>query len=465
MTRRSVTVAAAVWLVLSAAGLMLDAVALTVVAPVLAIATAGALWVRAGATIADPLEPIWPLLLLFGFAYVLVPPLAAIAPQTFATLPGYHDTPPAQHLFACWIGALAFAAIVAGYRSTFGRRLGRRLAGGGAEEPAVAAGALGCGLLVLGMASVAYAVSVSGVTPTPRTLFGGDLRAGVVAGLSGRGYLSVGFTMLMLAGPCVTLWAADAPSRRRWVLAGLASLCAIVALAGLTGSRIGVVAVCAGVLAVVHYRVRTLPTRLVVALAVALAAVGVAQAALRGDISGDGLLSPLGTLAGTLDGFAFLIDALARVREFEWGRTLLEDLGLTYVPRAIWEDKPTVFGFVRAQEAVVPGLFRDFSNGTATFPVGLVAEGYVNFAVFGAIALPLIAGALVRSVYVAFRRSQSAFWLLLLAWTLPNLISLMRGFATTLLTILLGALLLSPLLLRRRARQTIGSGTGVAGTG
>ena len=456
------------WLVVAAIGWLTSSLALTVCAPLLLLALPALLLRdRSRARPINALALGAPTIVLFAFAYLVVPSLAALQPRRFASVPGYLDSPPWQHQLACVLVGFAFIALIAGYQSETARRIGARAQGAfpaPLRQRELVAGLLGASFFIAGTLAVVAAVLLATTPLSIGNLFSSELRDDVVRQFKGRGYLSIGFMLLMLSAPCFALWASLRRTVTSWVICLGLSLVAAAELGALTGSRIGVVAVVLGVLVVVHYRVRRVPTAVVVALGLVLAGIGVAQGVVRGTSVIENPLSPAATLAATLDGFNFLVNALARVRDFEFGRTLAEDIGLTYLPRDLWPDKPTVFGFVRAQEAVAPGLFQDLGSGEATFPVGLVAEGYVNFGMFGVVGMPLIAGACLRAMQAAIERSNSDWWVLLGAWALPNSVSLMRGFGTTVITIAIGAVLLLPVALvprgelrRRRWREARGA--------
>ena len=124
MTRAWIPIAA--WLVLAAAGAVTGWLPLIVAAP-LALLPLPWLWSR-GRTPdrLDLLEPIWLVALLFAFAYFVIPILAPLEPETFASIGSYLDTPPAQWEMATWMAGLAFIALLAGYFGPVGPWLAAR---------------------------------------------------------------------------------------------------------------------------------------------------------------------------------------------------------------------------------------------------------------------------------------------------------------------------------------------------
>jgi hypothetical protein len=420
-------------------------VALTVIAPI-ALLAIPVIWAITEGRDLDPLEPLWPLVTLFGFAYVLVPGLATLDPQAFTSMPGYADWPATHRLYATWLAASAFLALLLGYRTRAGQRLGRLLGRlPGTTGPRLIAGTA-LGLFVAGLASIAATIGINdGLELGIVDLLTGELRQSTVASFTGRGYLSVGFAALALSIPCAALWAAASGSRGRWLLTAAAAGVAFVCLGGIVGSRIYALSIPVGVLVVVHYRVRRLSWRLAVTIAAVTLVAGVVQFAARGDADLSGPVTGAGALAQTLNGFEFLVETVARTDRFLWGQSVLEDAVLTYIPRGLWGDKPVVFGFVRAQEAVVPGLYRDLDQA-ATLPVGIVAEGYLNFGVLGAIVFPFAAALVLRALYLRVAAQPDPFFVLLLAWAIPNILSLLRGGGQMLPATALTVLMLCPLL-------------------
>jgi len=90
---------------------------------------------------------------------------------------------------------------------------------------------------------------------------------------------------------------------------------------------------------------------------------------------------------------------------FLYGRSYMEDIVFSYIPRA-WVSKPERYGMRAVQDVVTPVLAR--SNGT--YPPGMVLEAYVNFGWIGVTLVPILIAkslAFVRTKLL----SGSAFWL------------------------------------------------------
>lgn len=99
----------------------------------------------------------------------------------------------------------------------------------------------------------------------------------------------------------------------------------------------------------------------------------------------------------TYDGFD-LFATYANTQEGHpllWGTTIFEDIFITYIPRALWESKPFLYG----SNALVASMFPDLSDTEglmATFPSGFLLEQYANYSFFGAVLAFLIFAMLAR---------------------------------------------------------------------
>lgn len=100
-------------------------------------------------------------------------------------------------------------------------------------------------------------------------------------------------------------------------------------------------------------------------------------------------------LSGTLDQFELLYIAITQSKTFLFGRSYLEDVVLTFVPRALFPSKPEIFGTVLLQNLLIPSRF-EIAGLSATYPVGFFAEAYMNFGPIGFLAVPFAFGTLLR---------------------------------------------------------------------
>ena len=307
-------------------------------------------------------------------------------------------------------------------------------------------------LVVFGLVAMVAALrSAGGGTASVSDIFTGRLRDETVASFLGRGYLSVGLNLVALAPPLTAVWAARGEGRARWAWVVACTLVMLLVLGAFLGSRNFALGSLLAVMVVVHYRVRRLPVWVLGggAAVIVLAAIGLIVG--RGSGSASDPLAAAGALSLTFDGFNFLVNTLARAGDPFWGLTVAEDGLITYIPRGIWHDKPLIYGFLRAQEAVVPGLSADLQF-RGSFPVGIVAEGYLNFGIAGALAFPFVLAAALRTLYVRVTTRDDDFTLLLLAWLIANVTGIIRGLGFVLPFVLIGILALLPVLIAQRRR-------------
>jgi oligosaccharide repeat unit polymerase len=398
----------------------------------------------------DLLEPGWLLFGLFGFTYCVVPVGVIMRPEAFNSIPGYLDYPAPYWALATVLGGLGYIALCVGYWSDAGRVAMRILPRSGPLDATRACGLTAVVLFVAGLGSVAWAILLTGGLHNGNVL-GGASREAIVGNLSGRGYLSVGFIALAVSIPCAAAWAAARRTRGAWRLVAVGGLIALVALVAIVGSRLGALTLILGTVVVIHYRVRRLATWMIATILAACGIAAVLILVIRQGTAVTGPVSALGYVSQTLDGFTWLVDAMARVRHFVYGKSIVQDISLTFFPRALWPDKPAVFGAVALQETVSPGLYRSLSSN-ATYPVGLVGEGYLNFGVVGAVLIPFISGVLVRAISLRLFERVDIFYVVVTAWLLPNELALIRGLGAFVPLLVLIGLMASLILIRERRR-------------
>ncbi|OMI00268.1 hypothetical protein BSN85_34955 [Bradyrhizobium brasilense] len=98
-------------------------------------------------------------------------------------------------------------------------------------------------------------------------------------------------------------------------------------------------------------------------------------------------------LSSSYEQFENLINIMHARFQFDWGRSIFEDVFLTFLPRALYASKPIDYGFMRAQNLLF-GDWWEISRAT-TYPVGIVAELYFNFGYPGIFIGMLALGALL----------------------------------------------------------------------
>jgi oligosaccharide repeat unit polymerase len=140
-------------------------------------------------------------------------------------------------------------------------------------------------------------------------------------------------------------------------------------------------------------------------------------------------------LAGSYEQYETLLYTIGIDPPKEFGRTIFEDVFVTYFPRRIWPDKPREFGFIRAQNVI----FNDYwqMSRVTTYPIGVLGELFLNFGYFGIVAGMFFMGWLLKLLQRrAFQHPRSlypaAFCFVTAVFIAPH-----RTFGTTLLTMLL----------------------------
>jgi len=139
-------------------------------------------------------------------------------------------------------------------------------------------------------------------------------------------------------------------------------------------------------------------------------------------------------LSSSYEQFETFLATVKVAPPLQWGSTFFEDLFYTYIPRAIWPEKPRAFGFLRAQNVV----FLHYWEGSraTTYPIGVVGELYLNFGYVGIFGGLLFLGALLRTIGRLAERESSLypaiFVIMVATFLAPH-----RTFGTQLLALML----------------------------
>jgi thiol-disulfide isomerase/thioredoxin len=413
----------------------------------------------------DPFDPFWLFSAVFLFTYVLIPGVQLWRPAAFQSLPGFLTYSPPDYYAAAWLGGAAFCVFCLVYLwpSERPRRWAGATAGGraGILGLAVTGGALiAAGLLALELnLRLANASALS-----PRSILTGGLRNALLRTEQGRGYINLGYlalsTGIVCLGIAMAMWSEGRLGRGRWVWTYFigAAGAAILLFALILGSRNLAIQTVVGLLVAFHFRYRRIPTRFMVAALVVLAIGAVEFLSLRNmhHLTADPITMS-GNASKTFDGFNFLVSALARVHHLLWGRSFGQDFLYTYLPRQLFPGKPTVYGVVLAQNTVVPGL--STTVGIGTFPVGILAEGYVNFGLAGLFLMPVLAAILLRLSYDWVKATTGAVSIVVFGYLLGNPTAVFRSFGPVVPALLILLVLLAGLQLPeqwfRQGRRTI----------
>jgi len=131
------------------------------------------------------------------------------------------------------------------------------------------------------------------------------------------------------------------------------------------------------------------------------------------------------------------LHAVVRVQpELLYGRSIAEDWFFTYVPRRLWPGKPLDFGFIRAQNILFEHYW-DSGDRTTTYPIGMLAELYVNFGTIGIIVGMLLLGMLIKALEIKATNLGTAYPAIL-CFIIAATVSALRTYGTFVMMVYLG---------------------------
>ena len=104
--------------------------------------------------------------------------------------------------------------------------------------------------------------------------------------------------------------------------------------------------------------------------------------------------------SATFDMSESFLESIRLVSDFYYGQSWLEDIIFTSLPRIIFPLKPIVYGTTWLQTIVYPTM-SSTSGGffSATYPVGIYGESYINFGYIGVLAILFILGVILRKLF------------------------------------------------------------------
>jgi hypothetical protein len=113
-------------------------------------------------------------------------------------------------------------------------------------------------------------------------------------------------------------------------------------------------------------------------------------------------VAPIAYLAVTFDMSELFQESIKRTdkTEYEWGVSWAEDVFYTYLPRALFPDKPIKYGVFRVQDEVVPALTPESGVFSSSYPIGAWGEAYLNFGPLGVLLTLFALGAWLKYLYV-----------------------------------------------------------------
>jgi hypothetical protein len=361
----------------------------------------------------DVFEPVY----LFGLSYFVLfalhPGVELLVSRDSPVFVGYPLGP--TYATALIIGAVGATLFYLGYYLPLGLGLARRIAVPRQEWSAASLTAFI--ILSMGIVLAAFAIFLvtnGGSSILAALLSGRNAVSGTVLRES-SGYLSSAPLWLAPIGILlITL------PHRRWLGALFGLLLLVlsqVVTAGL-GDRSWTLPTVAAVFLVWYLRRGRRPTAATVAVALAFVFVfGVTVP--RQYRNTDARAQPLSQL--------LLEDALhpgQAMQDFFVGAdTAMVDAVTRPVPRAIWAEKPRA-----AETQLMAVIWPQFASAGVGFSFSLFGEPYLNFGLFGVIAVSLAFGVFWRAAYMWFRRApMNPFVITFYALSWPFLFVYMRG--------------------------------------
>ncbi|HLV81968.1 MAG TPA: hypothetical protein VKT32_16890, partial [Chthonomonadaceae bacterium] len=118
-----------------------------------------------------------------------------------------------------------------------------------------------------------------------------------------------------------------------------------------------------------------------------------------GAAGGIDVLRPVEFVTASFDMGEFFQETINSGHPVEYGRSWMEDIAYTMIPRAIFPDKPTAYGATRLQAEVLPALKPEDNIFLATFPIGIYGEALVNFGYVGVLATLFLLGIFLKWFY------------------------------------------------------------------
>jgi oligosaccharide repeat unit polymerase len=262
----------------------------------------------------------------------------------------------------------------------------------------------------------------------------------------GKEYLGFSLTLLPACVLLIFHLANRRRSRLTWIVSALTVVVASLLL--LSGSRRRLLVTLAlSMLVYIHYAVRTVSPKLLLALAF-VGVLAVSSLGLLRSIPPEELLSrptvqflgdrasselfyaflEAGEPATDFETFPFIVHEISNGMPYQWGKTYYE-APLVLIPRALYPDRP-----MTASQWYTAKFFPEVATQLGGRPLFFLGEAYLNFGVFGPPALMFLAGVGCRVVYSYLQKNRfSAEAALIYAAILGCIPSAIRiDFATTL---------------------------------
>jgi oligosaccharide repeat unit polymerase len=387
----------------------------------------------------DTFAPVWAFSIIYTAGYGYKAALIALSPEDFITFPEYFPNSPTLMGYAFILSMFGLVAFYIGYFSGCHLILMKCMPhlNGKANQRMIYFFALLS--MIVGIYPV---VEIIQMTSTELNLsnivFNISVRQKFMAENIGKGFLTFAINLTpIFALACLHYAINSKKNMMNWIIVIMSFLIAFLS-AAIIWSRILLLSIIIGTIALYHYEIKRIG--LVKAWMVCLISVWLAGAlgiwmAPR-DYTISSIYDIVRRLGGSLEFFDHLVTALVRVQDYFWGLTIIEDMAITYLPRIFFPWKPLIYGQVRLQETILPGLYAGESAFAATMAMGILGEGYANFGLAGVFLVPLLAGILLRAIYRK-GEEESGYYMVIHSYILGSLFSVIRGFGSFLVSTML----------------------------
>ena len=322
-------------------------------------------------------------------------------------------------LFAQGGSLLTWYGFVCGYLLTSGRL--EPASGTAGQVPSDQGLWAAVAYLLSASASIAFSVALFALGVF--TLDFGTNRAVYSSSLHGAGHM---YLFNLIAGTLllVGLVCASFCSRPPRLLAGVAWAAYLVPNILVTNRFLVSAVLFALVLVFALRRVRSggaISGSMVVGALLGLSAVGALLGLVRGLTEGleyaEERRNPLVFFLWSFDQSEFFQNTLLNIRRFDLGLSWLEDIAFVFLPRMVFPWKPDTYGAVRLQVEAMPDSAQPDGTFSATYPISIFGEAYVNFGIPGLALVGLALGFVLKLVFAQTLRAgvepRYRFWPLL----------------------------------------------------
>jgi oligosaccharide repeat unit polymerase len=386
----------------------------------------------------DIFEPLWFFAILYGISYGYKAASIIFNPSEFITFPQYFPNDIDTILYAFFLSLMGLIAFYLGYFSNLMYPLMKYLPSLGDKfvtQRRLYIASI-TGIFVGNILVVVFASITLRDLDWRNMLYNPLVRSELMANLFGKGWAIVFMTLT----PVYALGYYYCTLSDGIRLTRLPAFLLVLIMGALPimiiGNRLLFLGLLVSLMVMYHYRVKRIGslTVLIFMIVITWAAGALGILLAPRDYS---MVSPYDIarrLSGTFEFFDHFVTALANVHDYYWGLTILEDLMITYLPREIFPWKPIIYGQMRLQEAILPGLYAG-GGFSSTMAMGVLAEGYVNFGLMGIFLLPFVLGMILRLLYEKMKK-DGGLYTVIFAFILGSMLLAIRGFGSYIVMIL-----------------------------